>query len=413
MKILNLQAENIKRLIAVDITPDSNVVQITGKNGQGKTSVLDAIWWCLGGAFNIQAKPIHTGANDGYVQCDLGDIVVTRKFKFDKHDETTSSIKVESKDGGKLSSPQSVIDELLGNLTFDPLLFARMDPKKQFETLRQFVPDVDFEEIDDANKADYGERTQVNRQYNEKRSVSLRAHPKTAEQERIDTDDLMKQIEAGADKNADIVKRQANRDNMKRNADEKQAQSNKLLIEADEILKKLRDAGKLPEPTDISELRADYSAAESINKAIDEYQETLKFEDEAKKFKAESERLTKQIEDRNAKKQDAIANADLPVDGITFGDGEVILNGQPFEQASDAEQLRASLSIAMALNPKLRVIRVRDGSLLDDDSMKIVEKMAQDNDFQIWIERVDGSGKVGFVMEEGMVKGSQDCECEI
>ena len=403
MKIINLQAENIKCLIAVDITPDSNVVQITGKNGQGKTSVLDAIWWCLGGAFNIQSKPIHTGADEGYIQVDLGDMVVTRKFKYDKHGETTSSIKVESKDGGKFSSPQSVIDELLGNLTFDPLLFARMESKKQFETLRQFVPDVDFEAIDHANQVDYDERTHVNRQYKEKDMASRGAHPVTDIKERIDTADLMKQIETGAEKNADIEKRKANRENMERRIKEIEA-------EASGLREKLKNAGDLPDPIDISKLREDFVRAEAVNKSIDITVELSNKIEEIGKLKKESDRLTKQIKDRNAKKQDAIANADLPVDGITFGDGEVILNGQPFEQASDAEQLRTSLSIAMALNPKLRVIRVRDGSLLDDDSMKIVEKMAKDNDFQIWIERVDGSGKVGFVMEEGMVK---DVEPEV
>lgn len=85
-----------------------------------------------------------------------------------------------------------------------------------------------------------------------------------------------------------------------------------------------------------------------------------------------------------------------------------MLNGVPFNQGSDAEQLRASLGIAMALNPKLKVIRVRDGSLLDDDSMKIVEQMADKNNFQIFIERVDSSGKVGIVMENGLVRKQEE-----
>ncbi len=80
-----------------------------------------------------------------------------------------------------------------------------------------------------------------------------------------------------------------------------------------------------------------------------------------------------------------------------------MLNGVPLTQASDAEQLRASLAIAMALNPKLRVIRVRDGSLLDSNAMKIIAEMAETKDFQVWIERVDDSGKVGFVLEDGHV----------
>src|SRR3989304_5887106 len=77
MKILKLTAENIKRLIAVEITPDGNLVQITGKNGAGKTSALDAIWWALAGTTHIQAQPIVKGENKARVRLDLGEIVVS------------------------------------------------------------------------------------------------------------------------------------------------------------------------------------------------------------------------------------------------------------------------------------------------------------------------------------------------
>lgn len=81
----------------------------------------------------------------------------------------------------------------------------------------------------------------------------------------------------------------------------------------------------------------------------------------------------------------------------------VNLEGVPFGQASDAEQLRASIAIAMASNSKLRVIRVRDGSLLDADSMALLSDMADKKDFQVWIERV-GEGATGFIIEDGHVK---------
>jgi len=58
----------------------------------------------------------------------------------------------------------------------------------------------------------------------------------------------------------------------------------------------------------------------------------------------------------------------------------------------------------MAASPTLRLIRIRDGSLLDDDAMKLLSKMAEKDGYQIWIERVDTSGKVGFIIEDGSVK---------
>ena len=50
MQIVELRAENVKRLSAVTIRPTGPVVEITGKNEAGKSSVLDSIWMALGGA---------------------------------------------------------------------------------------------------------------------------------------------------------------------------------------------------------------------------------------------------------------------------------------------------------------------------------------------------------------------------
>jgi hypothetical protein len=81
----------------------------------------------------------------------------------------------------------------------------------------------------------------------------------------------------------------------------------------------------------------------------------------------------------------------------------VTLNGIPLGQASAAEQLRVSVALAMAANPKLRVLRILDGSLLDTESLAIIGELAKENDFQAWIEVVDESGKVGIVIEDGRV----------
>ena len=81
MRIISLQAENLKRLVAVNIQPDGNVVEITGKNGAGKTSVLDAIYWALAGKDGIQSTPIRKGEDHAVIKLDLGELKVVRKFK--------------------------------------------------------------------------------------------------------------------------------------------------------------------------------------------------------------------------------------------------------------------------------------------------------------------------------------------
>jgi len=111
------------------------------------------------------------------------------------------------------------------------------------------------------------------------------------------------------------------------------------------------------------------------------------------------------MEARTKSKQEAIAAAKMPVEGITFADGAILLNGVPFDQASDAEQLRASVAVAMAGEPRLKVLRIREGSLLDVDGLKLVSQMAEAKGWQVWLERVGDNG-TGFVIEDGQVRST-------
>lgn len=79
-------------------------------------------------------------------------------------------------------------------------------------------------------------------------------------------------------------------------------------------------------------------------------------------------------------------------------------NGVPFVQASAAERLKVSVAMAMALNPELRVICIRDASLLDDDSKRALMALAEEHDYQIWYEVVGDGGEVGVVIEDGEVQ---------
>ena len=146
MHILKFFAENIKKLRVVEITPTGNLVQITGRNSAGKSSVLDAIFYALAGTKNIPSQPVRKGARKAMVKLDLGDVVVTRRFT----EGGGSSLAVEGLDGSKFPSPQSMLDSLLGELAFDPLAFAQMESKAQLETLRRMVPlSVDIDALDD------------------------------------------------------------------------------------------------------------------------------------------------------------------------------------------------------------------------------------------------------------------------
>lgn len=419
MKIVSLIAENVKKLVAVEITPDGNLVTISGKNGQGKTSVLDSIWWALAGASHIQAAPIRKGAKNARIRLDLGEIIVTRTFSRKEDGGNTTSITVENAEGARFPSPQKMLDSLLGELTFDPLAFARMDGKSQFNALRKFVPGVDFEAIDNANRGDFQRRAEVNKLAKEARgAASMIVVPENTSADTIDESALVDEMQEAGKHNAQIEARKARRETVKRDAENLQAEANELRAEVEALLAKadasdkrasemraqLDAAEALPLAIDVTEIRAKIDSARMVNAHVNKLATKVRHQQLAAKLEAESDEITARMAEREQEKRAAIAKAHMPVDGIEFGDGLVLLNGVPFEQASDAEQLRASVAIAAAMNPKLRVIRVRDGSLLDEQGMQLLAELADASDMQVWVERVDSSGKIGFVLEDGQVR---------
>jgi hypothetical protein len=98
-----------------------------------------------------------------------------------------------------------------------------------------------------------------------------------------------------------------------------------------------------------------------------------------------------------------MAGKTMPIEGLSFADDTVLYNGIPFGQCSSAEKLRVSLSMAMALNPELKVIRIMDGSLLDEDNLAIIREMAEAQDYQVWIECVASRPGMGIFIEDGEV----------
>lgn len=433
MKIINLKAENIKKLVAIEISPTGEIVTIAGRNGQGKTSVLDSIWWALAGTSGIQSQPIRNGQNKARIRLDLGEIIVERKFT-----DAGSTLTVTNAEGAKFPSPQKMLDALLGELSFDPLAFSRMAAKQQFNELRRVSKlSIDVEEIDRLNKADFDARTVVNRDAKARRAqLDGIVVPTVPAGEPVDEQALLQQMETAAATNVEIeAKKQrrikaaqqiaADRDTVAAAsalATEKRAQAAALIAEADaldckrveqmtdiEALEaRLAAAPDLPALVDVAVLSQQITAARAATALRDSRDHVLKqrtaIETDADELEAKSKKLTEAIASREKDKADAIAAAAMPVEGLGFGDGIVTYRGVPFDQCSSAEQLRVSVSIAMASNPKVRVIRIQDGSLLDDDSMRAIAELAADNDYQVWVEKVDTSGKVGIVIEDGHVK---------
>jgi len=403
MKIISLKAENFKRLTAVQITPKVNVVKVTGKNANGKSSVLDSIWSALGGKDNVPDKPIRDGEEKGKIIIDLGDLIVTRKFT-----EKGTTLTVANKDGALYQKPQSVLDELIGRLSFDPMHFMHIKPAEQFETLASHAG-VDFSAVDAERKTAFDERTIVNRDGKAKAAevdALKEAVPENAPDEVVSVTDLVVELNAALKSNTDIteVKQYIT-------TDEEILKTKEAEIkDIEDYISKVKTAISVRKKNlesmvaiDVTELQTKVANSEKNNEAARAKARFVEERCALEILRNKTEKLVDTIKACDIKRADMIANSKLPVEGLGFGDGFVTFNNIPLEQASSSEQLKVSISVAMSMNPKLKVIRIQDGSLLDSDAMKVIEDMAKEEDFQFWVEQVDESGKVGVVIEDGYV----------
>lgn len=449
MNIISLRADNVKRLHAVEIKPDGNWVAISGKNGAGKTSVLDSIWWALGGAKNIQAAPIRKGEASARIKLALGtggitELLVERRFT-EKGDKN-GYLFVRNADGSKRDAPDTVLRALTGALTFDPVGFMGEEPKKQLEIMRKLVPLLDDKgavldvvALDREAARLYEERTSINRSH-----ASAKARheailvPEQPALLALDRDTLMMRL-AEADAHNGAI------DTMRREeSDALSAIDTSLLFvnrqkdtiaDAEAHLMQLRlGLASAEESLDVARARhADLSTRAHpdridvgavsrdlvvVNEQMtvqarydDITQRKAESEGEAEAFAEEGASRTTRIDAIAAIKSAALARAKMPVPGLGFGEEGVTFNDLPLEQASDAEQLRVSCAICAAMNPTLRIMRIRNGNALDAAGRSALAAFAQANDFQIWIELVDDTGELGVVIEDGRVKG-QDIEPE-
>ncbi len=427
LRIVRLTAENVKRLKAVEIVPEGDVVLITGRNGAGKSSVLDAIAYALGGARLIPSEPIRHGETRASVTVDLGDLRVTRRWSGER-----STLEVTNREGASYKSPQAILDKLCGELTFDPLAFSRMKAAEQRDTLLRLAGLADKLNTLDATRADlYSLRTTANAEASSLRQriagivvpEGTPAEPvSTAEITKLYNDARQRQVAVDAIREAateaqqvvefvsnEVQRANARIEELRAKLAEAEKHRDALLVDreaADVKLGEARRAAEAAVDVDFSEVEAAVAKVEQTNKDVARLHERAALETQAAEAARRAESLTEKIVAIDAEKVEAVSSYEWPIPGLGFTPDGVTLNGVPLEQASSSEALRLSVAIGMALNRKARVMLVRDGSLMDSASMEIVRQLASDNAYQVWVEVATDGEPMGIVIEDGQVRST-------
>lgn len=413
LHVLRLEITDLRRIRVFAENLNADMTVIGGPNGAGKSSAIDALAMALAGAGAVGERPVHDGEREGRVTAYIGsddvEYIVTRRVKADG----SSDLDVRRADNRKIDRPQAWLDALVGKLAFDPLAFLRMDQAKQVKTLRELTG-LDFSSLDAEIKYLEDERLLAGRERDRVDGYlkTLPYHPDAPALE-VSVAEIGAELRRVDEFNrANMEKRLAAEQQRERatRANARVEELRRELADAEEVAKlaahtadALESAAIVLMDEDPGPLHHQLEEVEEINQLVRQNREHAAKIAEHKAHADEWKRLDAQINARREEKRRQLAAVHMPVQGLGFGEDGVEFNGRPLSVASQAEQIRVSMGMAIALCPQLRLCLIRDGSLLDQHSLALVAQMAREAGAQIVMERVGDGPEVGIVISEGMV----------
>ena len=419
-RLIGMEISNFLKvtLLTLKFDEKENLVIIAGNNGEGKTSALNAVESALAGGHAIPAEPLTKGKAKGYTILETTDYVIKRSYT-----KTGTSLVVEAKEGGKIASPQKLLNSLVGSISFDPLAFSNMKAKEQLATLQELLG-LDFSELDEKRATAYEERRYFNRELKseESRLDGIESFPDVPKEIQSANSILKKLDEARLFGEALTLKYQelqACEDDISGTKQEIQDRKDEILVNQKRI-DELKQYGKrivknqktlVDQAKQMESEKPDARAMQSELDNIEETNEKVRSNirrseireniDTAQKLVNRKQNI---IDTLDEEKQKQLSEAKMPVKGLSFDETGVRFNDIPFQNCSQAEKLRVSTAMGMAENPKLALMLIRDGSLLDDKSMKLMYDLAQEYDCQILLEYAGTHKDAKVVLENGEAK---------
>jgi DNA repair exonuclease SbcCD ATPase subunit len=413
MKILKLTAENFKKLSAVEISPEGNIVMITGKNAAGKSSLLDSIEAALCGGRNLPKQPIKSGEQSGQVTTVLGDngqpaYTVTRKFL-----GTGSKLVVEAFGDtiSEVRSPQTFLDDIVGAISFDPLKFSKKDPREQRQILLDFLG-IDLDEYDKQIASLKERRSEKNKERHlSEREAELITFTPNLPPAEVKADALLAKLNSINQHNQNRERiLQANETTTNRIQDTRK-EIDKAFKAIEEWQKRLGDLQlnlkilqdqivAVPKQQSSAEVESDIKKQADINEAIRANSLKKQIQSRVSELTTIWTQLGNEVKAAEHAKAKKMAEAVMPIKGLSIRPDGLAYNNIPLEQVNGAKQLEVCVAISMALNPKLKVIRI-NGNDLDKESLMSLAKMVDNKGYQIWIEKVSDDKGIGFYIEDG------------
>ncbi len=420
MKINTLELENIKRIKAVRLEPTANgLTVIGGKNGQGKTSVLDAIAWALGGN---KFRPTDAQRDGSVIPPHLkitldNGMIVERSGK-------NSALKVVDPSGNK--SGQQLLDSFISELALDLPKFMNMNNKEKARVLLEIIGVGDkLFELENEESRLYNRRTEIGRIADRKQKYAdeLPLHTgipnepvSAAELIRQQQDILAKngenqrkrdrvfQIESKANslsREKMLIKKELDRLN-----GELAEKDMELTAALGELETAKKTAARLHDES-TAELEKNISEIDSLNRKIRENLERQKAEIDAETYRKEYDDLTNQIEAVRKAQTELLTNADLPLPELSVKDGMLTYKGYHWDNMSASEQLRVAAAIVRRLNPECGFVLLDKLEQMDMDTLSEFGKWLEAEGLQAIATRVSTGNECSVIIEDGYVKSAE------
>lgn len=407
VKINELLIENVKRVKAVQFEPSvDGLTIIGGRNGQGKTSVLDAIAWALGGNNYKPSVPERDGAlvpPNLHIELSNG-LIVERKGK-------NSTLKVTDPNGNK--SGQQLLNEFVSTLALDLPKFINGSDKDKADSLLKIlgIGDV-LAQLDVKENQLYAQRTEVGRIADRKKKAAdeMPMYPNVPK-EPVSATELIKQQQEILARNGENEQKRQNAARYERMLAEAQIAFNEAkaaLQKAEQDCLTARKSAEDLHDESTAELEKNLAEIEALNIKIRANSTKEAAEVEANNLQQEYDGLTEQIESIREERSKLLDSAELPLPGLSVKDGKLIYNNMPWDGMSGSDQLKVATAIVRKLNPQCGFVLMDKLEQMDLETLQEFGAWLKQEGLQVIATRVSTGDECSIIIEDGMVKGDTE-----
>lgn len=440
MHVQEIELVNFKTIKEFKGQFEGNVYLVTGENGIGKSTLIQAIGILLTG--NRSDNLLKKGEKTGFAKMTVGNGPDSYEVEL-RFSETNprGTLVIGKKDSGLKSDRKSALESIFKYQDFDANEFLRWSEtaegrRRQAELVKSLLPEEIQNQI---NELDYQvaqaleKRTEIGREMKlfegQVKTLFVTEEEQDKFSKSVDVSQLAEQHREASEKNqkrAGVIERKQAREKELIEIPVSLEKSEKATFEKIDFLeirlKEIQaeieqakkdlgreyDLAKAKEAElkkqneeaekwisqnpeiELSEIQSKIKNSEEHNKKaimVQQYKEAFSKLQELAEKHANFEKI---ITEGAANKKALIESAKLPVDGLDFSEEGITLNGIPFREGEVAtsEAMEVAVSLIVAKNPTTKIFRVAQGESLGEDRLRAIVDFAKKRGYQGFIEEM-------------------------